>query len=144
MRIKKFDGDVRKDEILNLLWACGRPLTAAEILEANPEGMGNITYVHRALNEMEKEGLIKVVGTERRNTQYARQFSFVYNREEYAARFMHEVGLSVHSVGKVALAMINEYETSEKSKETLVTELETIIAGLKKKTYKDGEKTNGN
>ena len=75
---------------------------------------------------------IKENGTKRYNTQYARLFSCVYTKEEYAAQYMEKIGIPVRSIGKVALALANDKGDRVDTNE-LVNELEAVIKELKAK-----------
>ena len=132
MKKKTFGNSERRDALLEVLWSSSEPMSSQEILEAAPEKMVNITYVHRALNELLESGLIRENGTKRYNTQYARLFSCVYTKEEYAAEFMKQMGLQVGAIGKVALALANE-KSDKINKDKLVNELEAVIRELKAK-----------
>lgn len=133
MNAKKIGNKERREELLSILWDSDRPMSAQEILEAAPAVMANITYVHRTLNELVDNGLIIVDGTKRYNTQYARLFSCAFTREEYAAMFMRKIGLPAQSIGKVALALIND-KTRKADKEEVLEALESVIADLRRKT----------
>ncbi len=135
MKIKSFGNTERREELMNILWNSDTPLSAQDILEASPKKMANITYVHRALNELLDGGLIRESGTKRYNTQYARLFSCTYTREEYAAQYMRKIGIPAGAMGKVALALIND-KSDKKTKQELVDELEAIIEDLKGKKEK--------
>ena len=116
---------------MEYLWDKGRPVTSIEIFENLEDVMCNITYVHRALQVLEKRGLIKAVGLVRVNKKYARTFSYIKSREEVAADYAREIGVASKNLGRFALALVKDEEDDEASRDELIAKLEEIIAELK-------------
>lgn len=131
------DASSREKALMEYLWDKGRPVTSMEIFENLEDVMCNITYVHRALQVLEKRGLIKAVGLVRVNKKYARTFSYIKSREEVAADYAREIGVASKNLGRFALALVKDEEDDEASRDELIAKLEEIIAELKDED--DGE-----
>lgn len=131
------DASSREKALMEYLWDKERPVTSMEIFENLEDVMCNITYVHRALQVLEKRGLIKAVGLVRVNKKYARTFSYTKSREEVAADYAREIGVASKNLGRFALALVKDEEDDEASRDELIAKLEEIIAELKDED--DGE-----
>ncbi|WP_312279994.1 BlaI/MecI/CopY family transcriptional regulator [Oscillibacter sp.] len=71
-------------EILSLLWASERGLTAAEINTLSPEKSWKDISIHIIINNMLSKGAIKVDGMARSGRVYSRTFTAAVTPEEYS------------------------------------------------------------
>ena len=91
--------------IMEEFWKSGKPLTSVDLMERLQEKNWHASYLVGALRTLEKKGFIRVCGTVRYSTQYARQFMAVVSREEFAARLALSSGIGEKSIAEVTLAM---------------------------------------
>lgn len=122
---------VAEEELMNIFWNEDRPLTSVEILElaAHKSWKGN--YLHKMLHGLQKKGFIEVCGTVQYGKQYAREFTPIITREEYAANLLSWQGVNASSFAKIAMALVKRGKKDEKPNEKLILELEKMIAQLK-------------
>jgi len=121
----------REQRVMDLLWE-EEALTSVDILERLSDIMPNATYVHRTINSLLDAGFIKVCGSVRYRTQYARKFMPCLTREEYVARYLIKHGIRRKSFGKVAAVLLEEtQEDSNQYTDELIAQLEEIIGKLK-------------
>lgn len=125
----------REQSVMDLLWEKGEALTSVDILEMLQDIMPNTTYVHRTINSLLDAGFIQECGSIRYRTQYARKFAPCMTREECAAKYLVRHGIRRKSIGKVAMALVNETK-DDKSRHTyeMIEELQEIINQLKAQT----------
>jgi len=71
-------------EILSLLWASERGLTAAEINTLSPEKSWKEVSIHIIINNMLSKGAIKVDGMARSGRVYRRTFTAAITPKEYS------------------------------------------------------------
>ncbi|MDE6052779.1 MAG: BlaI/MecI/CopY family transcriptional regulator [Lachnospiraceae bacterium] len=122
----------REQQVMNFMWDKGEAVTSVEILESLTDVMQNATYVHRTINSLLASGFIRECGVVQHRTQYARKFLPCMTREEYAAKYLVKQGIQRKSLGRIAMALINETQDSDyqNTRET-VEELQKIIDELK-------------
>ena len=126
-----------EEDLMELFWERKEPLTSVEILDISAGRSWNGNYVHMMLRSLLKKGMIEVCGSVQCGTQYARQFIPVVTREQYAAKLVMSKGIKRGSIAEVAVAMVNEISGSDcKGEESLIQELEEMIAELKRKESK--------
>lgn len=122
-------------DLMEIFWAQEEPLTSVEILKIAENSSWNGNYIHVMLRSLQKMGMVRVCGTVQYGTQYARQFTTVFNKEEYAARVAMSFGFEKKSVAKIAMALAQEI--GENGEEALIGQLEDIIDGLKGEEAKE-------
>ena len=109
--------------IMNVFWKVKRPLTATEHADFVADKNWFPSYVITALRSLEAKGFVKVCGTVRHSTQYARQFVNTLSREEYAARLALTSGIKKNELADVTLALVREVSTND-------AELQNVLGGL--------------
>ena len=122
----------REQCVMDLLWEKGEALTSVDIFEQLGDIIQNPTYVYRTINQLLNANFIQECGSVRYNTQYARKFVPCMTREEYAAKYLVRHGIHRESLGKVAVALIQETQ-DDKNKHTdeMIAQLQEIIDALK-------------
>lgn len=120
---------------MELFWESKTPLTSVEISNLSTGRSWNGNYIHMMLRSLQKKGMIEVCGTMQYGTQYARQFTPVCTKEEYAAKLVMSKGIKPGSIAAVTVAMVNE--TDDPDSEGLIEQLEEIIETLKTKDSKE-------
>jgi len=71
-------------EVLSLLWAQEKGLTAVEINELSPDKSWKDVSIHLIINSMLDKGAIKVNGMVRSGRTYSRLFEAAVSPEEYS------------------------------------------------------------
>lgn len=122
----------REEEIMNLLWNRGEPMTSIQFEEMLSDSFsGNRTTMFRTIKAMIGKGLIEECGTELHGRQYARKFRPTMTREEYMARFLLERGIDERSLALVAMAVVRKGDLKGNEDEKLIKELEMMIKKLR-------------
>lgn len=109
--------------IMNVFWEMKRPLTSAELTDLVADKNWFPSYVTTTLRSLATKGFVKVCGTIRHSTQYARQFMSIVSREEYAARLALTSGIKKNELADVTLALVREVSDNE-------ADLHNILGGL--------------
>ena len=78
-------------EIMNVLWAAGRPLTRGEILELSVDKTWKDNSVHILLNRLLAKGAIAEGGFARSGKSYGRLYEQQISGEEYYAEDVFSV-----------------------------------------------------
>lgn len=73
-------------EIMNVIWAAGRPLTRGEILEQSVDKNWKDNSIHILLNRLLAKGTIVESGFARSGKSYGRLYEAVMSGEDYYAR----------------------------------------------------------
>lgn len=76
----------RELDVMNVLWAEGKPLKASDIPERQPEL--SINTVQAILKKLLQKGFIEVAGIVRSGTVLSRSYSPVIEPEEYAIKYV--------------------------------------------------------
>ena len=79
---KEFALSRRELDVMNVLWAEGKPLIASEIPERRPEL--SINTVHAVLKKLLKRGFIEVAQIVQSGTVLSRSYTPTITSEEYA------------------------------------------------------------
>lgn len=128
----KYQLSEREQQVMNFMWDKGEAVTSVEILESLMDVMQNVTYVHRTINSLLASGFIQECGVVQHRTQYARKFLPCMTREEYAAKYLVKQGIQRKSLGRVAMALINETQGNDNpNTQETIEELQEIINRLK-------------
>lgn len=117
---------------MELFWEAGKPLTSVDLtfyLKEHNKKWNN-GYPQNLLKSLTKKGMLKVTDIVQYSRQFARQYEPTLTKEQYAAKIVMELDVSANSISKVALAMVDEI--SENNKEKVISELEQILAELKR------------
>ena len=72
-------------EIMNVIWAAGRPLTRGEILELSVDKNWKDNSIHILLNRLLAKGAIAESGFARSGKSYGRLYEAMISGEEYYA-----------------------------------------------------------
>lgn len=72
-------------EIMNVIWAAGRPLTRGEILDLSVEKNWKDNSIHILLNRLLAKGALKEGGFARSGKSYGRLYEAMLTGEEYYA-----------------------------------------------------------
>lgn len=110
-------------QVMDLLWSCDEPLTAAEIIQVSENRIWKPSYVHLLINSLLEKKLIEVAGMKRTTKNYARTFQAAKTREEYLAEEMYtQFCSSKKDLPKLLSALITGVDD-----EALIEELEAVI-----------------
>lgn len=83
MKKKQFTLTKNEQEIMNLMWETGRPLSRSEIIELSPDRSWKASSIHILLNQMLDKGAILVDGFVKTGKNYGRTFSAAVSQEKY-------------------------------------------------------------
>ena len=120
--------------IMNVFWEVKKPLTSAELTDLIADKNWFPSYVITALRSLEAKGFVKVCGTVRHSTQYARQFVSTVSREEYAARLALTSGIKKNALADVTLALAREVSDDDADLQDILGDLINIL--VQKETNK--------
>lgn len=122
--------------VLQILWSAKAPLSRPEILERMPENEWNPNSIHLVLNNLIKNGLVKVAGVTRCGQSYGRTYCATKTKGEYTA----EVALNIipdlpkqECIVEVMSAMVKETDIDEKTIDLLKQMLDERREELKEK-----------
>lgn len=124
-----------EEELMKIFWEKKEALTSVDILEISVDRSWNGNYIHMMLRSLMKKGMIEICGTVQYGTQYARQFTPIITKEQYAAKLVMSKGIEKNAIAAVTVAMVNE--VSEADEEGLVKQLEEIVQELKNRDKKE-------
>ena len=116
--------------IMEEFWKSGKPLTSVDLMERLQEKKWHASYLVGALCKLEEKGFIRICGTVRHSTQYARQFIAKISREEFAAHLALSSGIGEKSIAEVTLAMARGLSTNPDEIDNILNE---AIEELKRK-----------
>lgn len=105
-------------EILNVLWAAGRPLSRAEILEQSVNKTWKENSIHILLNGMLKNEIIREAGFTRSGKVWGRLYAPTLTIEEYYAE-QFNVGATPDPVRLVKLLLANKAISQEEIRELI-------------------------
>lgn len=86
LRNRQYDLTPREEELMDMMWDAGRPLSRAELRTMPVERSWKDNYLPVMLQGLEKRGLIEVAGFVREGKSYARQFVPTYSKAELFAK----------------------------------------------------------
>lgn len=72
-----------EEQIMELLWTQGEPLTSSEIIRNSVDKTWKDSYVHLLINSLMQKGVIEVSGFKKATKNYARTFKPSMSREDY-------------------------------------------------------------
>lgn len=108
--------------IMEEFWKSGEPLTSVDLMERLQEKKWHASYLVGALRKLEEKGFIRICGTVRHSTQYARQFTAAVSREEFAAQLALTSGIGEKSIAEVTLAMVRGLSTDPEEIDSILNE----------------------
>ena len=116
---------------MDFFWSNEKPLTSDEV-EKNLIGEEwNHAAIFRTIKKIEEKKLLKVVGVERHNKQYARQFLPAISQEEYYSNYLLEKRMPQRGLEKISAAVLGVGEKGSANEE-VIERLEQIIEEMKK------------
>lgn len=121
----------REEELMNFLWAYGKPATSFEMVALCKERDWKDSYIHIMIRSLEKKGAIECCGAERSGIKYARKFRTTVSKEEYYLQLALSAGVDRASFAKLAAGLIPADDPDER--EDLVQKLEEIIQEYKER-----------
>ena len=120
----------RELDVMNVLWAEGKPLIASDIPERQPEL--SINTVQSVLKKLLQRGFIEVADIVQSGTVLSRSYVPVIKPEEYAVKYVKS---EIYPFDKIISRMryLNALFDSEENDEKLIEELERFIQEKKSK-----------
>lgn len=103
-----------ENEIMELLWSEGRPLSRSEIIDLTPDRTWKPASIHILLNSMLDKGAIEVAGFVQSTKNYARTFSPTVTADEYAVlQFKHSSAFNEQSVIHLVSALVEDIQEQD-------------------------------
>ena len=117
-----------EQEIMDVLWAEGRPLSRAEILELSTEKSWKPSSIHILLNSMLEKNAIEVAGFVQSTKNYARTFVPCVSSDDYAImQIKSSPTFSQNSVPSLVTALVEDVTELD-----ILGQLEDIIKTRRK------------
>lgn len=116
-----------EDEMMNLLWQEGRPLTSIELAELAGDGRWSSSYIQKMLAGLQKNGYVEVCGVQRDKNHYLRQFRACMTKEEYVAEMVEREGLDAAAIARVAVALVRKKRAPGQRHPELLDQLEKML-----------------
>ena len=114
MKHKYFRLTKSENEIMNLMWKEGRPLSRSEIIELTPERSWKPASIHILLNSMLDKNAIEVAGFVQSTKNYARTFMPTLTADEYAVlQLKHGGTFNDQSALRLISALVEDMEDVE-------------------------------
>lgn len=112
-----------ENEIMELLWKEGRPLSRSQIIGLTPDRSWKPASIHILLNSLLEKNAIQVAGFIQSTKNYARTFVPTLTAEEYALlQIKRSPTFGPASVAALVSALVEEVEDP-----LLLDQLETIL-----------------
>lgn len=121
---KEYTLSKRELDIMNVLWAEGKPLIASEIPERQP-GL-SINTVHAVLKKLLQKGLIVVADIVQSGTVLSRSYKPAITPEEYAVKYMTSEVFALDQLMSKVSFLSALFDDSENDEE-LIRELEKLV-----------------
>ena len=103
-----------ENEIMELLWREGRPLSRSEIIDLTPDRTWKPASIHILLNSMLEKGAIQVAGFVQSTKNYARTFTPTLTADEYAVlQFKHSSAFNEQSVFCLVSALVEDIQDQD-------------------------------
>lgn len=103
-------------EIMDVLWASGKPLSRSDLLTQSEEKTWKDSSVHILLNGLLQKGAIREAGVVKRSKTYGRTFEPTLTREEYFAETIFSHRHKPEIVGLFAALLKRDDITAEELK----------------------------
>ena len=116
-----------EEQIVELLWTSGEPLTSSEIIRNSVDKTWKDSYVHLLINSLMDKGIIEVSGFKKATKNYARTFKPTMTREEYLVLSLTKS----KNFDKAELPRIFKAFISQTTDVELLEELEKVISHRK-------------
>ena len=112
-----------ENEIMELMWKEGPPLSRSEIIELTPERSWKSSSIHILLNSMLDKRAIEVAGFVQSTKNYARTFTPCISSDHYAVmQIKNSTVFSQNSVPNVVSALVEDVTTP-----SILDQLEEIV-----------------
>lgn len=134
---KEFALSKRELDVMNVLWAEGKPLIASEIPDRRPEL--SINTVHSVLKKLLQRGFIEVAQIVQSGTVLSRSYTPTITSEEYAVRYMTSEVFAFDKLASKVSFLSALFDSSENDEE-LIQELEKLIQEKKSLKAKNEKK----
>lgn len=128
-RDKKYLLTPNEEEVMEFFWDRGQPMTSVDILASSKDHSWKDNYLNIMLRSLLNKNALQICGTVQYGNQYARLFTPVFTKSEYAAKLA--VSRGIEDIPQVAVAMAKE--TGAETDEKLIERLENIIKELREK-----------
>lgn len=116
-----------ENEIMELMWKEGHPLSRSEIIELTPERTWKPSSIHILLNSMLEKNAIEVAGFVQSTKNYARTFTPCVSADSYAImQIKNSPVFSQQSVPNLLSALVEDVTTP-----SILDQLEKIIQSRK-------------
>ena len=103
-----------ENEIMELLWREGRPLSRSKIIDLTPDRTWKPASIHILLNSMLEKGAIQVAGFVQSTKNYARTFTPTLTADEYAVlQFKHSSAFNEQSVLCLVSALVEDIQDQD-------------------------------
>lgn len=100
-----------ENEIMELLWREGRPLSRSEIIDLTPDRTWKPASIHILLNSMLDKGAIEVASFVQSTKNYARTFKPTLTADEYAVlQFKHSSAFNDQSVIRLVSDLVEDIQ----------------------------------
>lgn len=116
-----------ENEIMELMWKEGHPLSRSEIIELTPDRTWKPSSIHILLNSMLEKNAIEVAGFVQSTKNYARTFTPRVSADGYAIMQIRSSSVFTQdSVPNLLSALVEDVTTSD-----ILEQLEDIIQSRK-------------
>lgn len=116
-----------ENEIMELMWKEGHPLSRSEIIELTPERTWKPSSIHILLNSMLEKNAIEVAGFVQSTKNYARTFTPCVSADSYAImQIKNSPTFSQQSVPNLLSALVEDVTTPD-----ILDQLEKIVQSRK-------------
>lgn len=116
-----------ENEIMELMWKEGHPLSRSEIIELTPERTWKPSSIHILLNSMLDKKAIEVAGFVQSTKNYARTFTPCVSADSYAVmQIRNSPVFSEQSVPKLLSALVEDVTAM-----SVLDQLEKIVQNRK-------------
>lgn len=117
-----------ENEIMELMWKEGHPLSRSEIIELTPERTWKPSSIHILLNSMLEKNAIEVAGFVQSTKNYARTFTPCVSSDTYAImQIKNSPAFSQNSVPSLVTALVEDVTELD-----ILGQLEDIIKARRK------------
>lgn len=116
-----------EQEIMNLLWKEGRPLSRTEIINLSIAPSWKPSSIHILLNQLLEKEAIVVDGFVKTGKNYGRTFSAAFSEEEYHVMQFQRSGCYQQSKGTSFVNFVSTLIQDEDIDNETLTRLENLI-----------------
>lgn len=118
-----------ENEIMELMWKEGHPLSRSEIIELTPDRSWKPSSIHILLNSLLEKKAIEVSGFVQTTKNYARTFSPSVSSDSYAVmQIRNSMAFSENSVPHLLEALVEDVAAPE-----ILDQLEKIVEDRRRK-----------